>query len=75
MLALDSKITIGKLAGCRICDCIEDNYEYLLWAEKSGLLKYTQEVKDKINSYAQKVNAERFYREEVAPWADEDVPF
>jgi hypothetical protein len=39
LLDLQDKILVGKLAGCRVCDCIQDHYEYLIWADKSGLMK------------------------------------
>ena len=43
-LTLTDTIMTGKLAGSRICDVVNDYYEYLMWTETSGLLKYHQEV-------------------------------
>lgn len=40
------KLTFGKLKDCRVCDVIQDHYEYLIWCEKQGFAKYTQEVTD-----------------------------
>lgn len=39
-LGLTDVISFGKLKGCRVCDVIEDYYEYLIWAEKQGYLKF-----------------------------------
>lgn len=39
-LGLTDTISFGKLKGCRVCDVIEDYYEYLIWAEKQGYLKF-----------------------------------
>lgn len=45
-LGMLDKLTFGKLKDCRICDVIQDHYEYLIWCEKQGFAKYTQEVTD-----------------------------
>ena len=47
-LGLLDTLTFGKLKDCRVCDVIEDHYEYLIWAEKQGYVKYQQEVTDLI---------------------------
>ena len=47
-LGLLDKLTFGKLKDCRVCDVIQDHYEYLIWCEKQGFAKYTQEVTDSI---------------------------
>lgn len=47
-LQMTDKLMFGKLAGCRVCDVIQDHYEYLIWAEKQGFVKYSQEVTDVI---------------------------
>lgn len=43
-LSLTDKITFGKLKDCRVCDVIEDHYEYLIWCEKQGFVKFQQSV-------------------------------
>lgn len=45
-------ITFGKLKGCRVCDVIEDHYEYLIWCEKQGFVKYSDEVTATIQDFA-----------------------
>lgn len=45
-LGLVDKLTFGKLKDCRVCDVIQDHYEYLIWAEKQGFVKFQQEVTD-----------------------------
>lgn len=47
-LSLVDKLTFGKLKDCRVCDVIEDHLEYLIWCEKEGFVKFSQEVKDVI---------------------------
>ena len=43
-LGLTDKLTFGKFKDCRLCDIIEDHYEYLIWAEKQGYVKFQQDV-------------------------------
>ena len=43
-LGLTDKITFGKLKDCRVCDVVQDHYEYLIWAEKQGYVKFNREV-------------------------------
>ena len=51
-LGLTDKLTFGKLKDCRICDVIEDHYEYLIWAEKQGYVKFQQIVIETIQEHA-----------------------
>jgi hypothetical protein len=71
LLDLQDKILVGKLTGCRVCDCIQDHYEYLIWADKSGLMKFTKRVVESIAEHAQFEASETHYREEVAPYTKE----
>ena len=43
-LGLTDKITFGKFKDCRVCDVVQDHYEYLIWAEKQGYVKFNREV-------------------------------
>ena len=45
-LQMLDKLTFGKFKDCRVCDIIQDHYEYLIWAEKQGFVKFSQEVTD-----------------------------
>lgn len=47
-LGLTDKITFGKLKDCRVCDVIEDYFDYLLWAETQGYIKFQAIVKETI---------------------------
>lgn len=47
-LGMLDNITFGKLSGCRVCDVIQDHYEYLIWCEKQGFVKFQQDVTDLI---------------------------
>lgn len=89
MLDLTDKITVGKLSGCRVCDVIQDHYEYLIWADKAGLLKFSKIVVETIQEHAGYKAQQQHYLEEVAPYtkeydeptrqeldfSDEDIPF
>lgn len=43
-LGLLDKLQFGKFKDCRLCDIIQDHYEYLIWAEKQGYVKFQQDV-------------------------------
>lgn len=78
VLDMQDKIAVGKLQGCRVCDVIQDHYEYLIWADKSGLMKFTGIVVETIQEHAGYKNQQRHYDEEVRPWIEpdlDDVPF
>lgn len=51
-LSLYDKLTFGKLKDCRVCDVIEDHYEYLIWCEKQGFVKFQKEVEEVIKEQA-----------------------
>ena len=72
-LGLQDKITFGKLRDCRVCDCIQDHYEYLIWAEKSGFVKFQPIVVETLQEHAGYKDQQRHYEEEVKPWVEPDV--
>jgi len=82
-LGLTDKLTFGKLNGCRICDVAQDHYEYLIWAERQGYVKYQQEVIDLIHEQASFAKWKIYQEEEVDPYMEphfpvlfeEDIPF
>lgn len=85
-LGITDTITFGKLAGCRICDVAQDHYEYLIWAEKSGFVKFQPEVVALIQEQASFAAWQLNEEQEVKPWFedtslkpitfdDDDVPF
>ena len=73
LLDLTDKITVGKLSGCRVCDVVQDHYEYLIWAEKSGLFKFTKVVTETIQEHAGYKAQQRFIEEEIKPWLEDDL--
>ncbi len=73
LLGFEDKITVGKLAGCRVCDVVQDHYEYLIWAEKSGLFKFTKIVTETIQEHAGYKSQQRFIEEEIKPWLEDDL--
>lgn len=86
LLGLTDTITFGKLAGCRVCDVAQDHYEYLIWAEKAGYVKFQAEAINLIQEQASFAAWQVHEAEEVKPWFeetdlkpvvfdDDDVPF
>lgn len=73
LLDLQDKILVGKLQGCRVCDVVQDHYEYLIWAEKFGLFKFTKIVTETIQEHAGYKNQQRYIEEEVKPWLEDDI--
>lgn len=69
---MTDKILVGKLQGCRVCDVIQDHYEYLIWADKAGLMKFTKIVVETIQEHAHFKGQQRHYEEEVKPWEKDD---
>ena len=51
-VGLLDKITFGKLKDCRVCDVIQDHYDYLIWAEKQGYIKFQDIVVETIQEAA-----------------------
>ncbi len=75
LLGLQDKLGVGKLAGCRICDVVDDEYDYLIWLEKSGYVKYASETIKKIQEVAGFQAEQEHYQNEIEPWLDQDVPY
>lgn len=86
-LGLTDKLTFGKLSGCRVCDVVQDHYEYLIWIEKNGYVKYQREVEvlifeaanferveDPENTEGQIVDTYDRFNGSLTDWED-DVPF
>ena len=71
LLGLNDQISFGKFKGCRICDVVQDHYEYLIWAEKSGLVKYQPIVVETIQEMASFQRWEQHYAEEIAPYKEQ----
>jgi len=73
------KLTFGKFIGCRVCDIIEDQYEYLIFIEKGGFIKYDNFVTEKIKQVAGFELEKVHYEQEIRPWVsedwDDDIPF
>ena len=72
VLGLQDTIRVGKLSGCRVCDVIPDHYEYLIWADKQGILKFTGIVIETIKEHAGFAAQRRHYEEEIAPYMTQE---
>ena len=70
---MTDKIMVGKLSGCRVCDVIPDHYEYLVWANKQGLLHFTKIVVETISEHAGYKDQQRFIEEEIKPYLEDEL--
>lgn len=70
-LGLTDIITFGKLKDCRVCDVAQDHYEYLIWAEKNGYVKFQAEAISLIQEQASFARWEIHQAEEVDPYKDD----
>lgn len=80
LLGPEDILTFGKYKGCRICDILNDNYEYLIFLEKEGYVKYNRYLTEKIQQVAGFELEKVHYAEEIAPylladWDEDDIPF
>jgi len=73
VLNMTDKITVGKLSGCRVCDVIQDHYEYLIWADKQGLLKFSAIVVETIKEHAGFKAQQQYIEEEIKPWLEDGL--
>lgn len=67
---MEDKLTFGKFKDCRICDIVDDNYEYLIFLEKEGYVKYNIYLTEKIKQIAGFEREKAHYEQEEAPWED-----
>lgn len=72
-LGLTDTITFGKLAGCRVCDVAQDHYEYLIWAERAGYVKFQPEAIELIQEQASFAAWQVHEEQEVKPWFEDDL--
>jgi len=70
-LGITDTISFGKLAGCRVCDVAQDHYEYLIWAEKQGYVKFQPEAIALIQEQASFAAWQIHQEEEVKPWFED----
>lgn len=70
---MQDKIAFGKLRDCRVCDCIQDHYEYLIWAEKAGYIKFQPIVVETLQEHAGYKAQQVHYEQEIKPWIEPDV--
>lgn len=74
-LQLTDKLPFGKFAGCRICDIIDEDWEYLQWLHKNTSISFGQQVLDKITQLWLYEDLEQHKREELEPWQTTGVYF
>lgn len=72
ILDFQDKLTVGKFKDCRICDIIEDQYEYLIWANRNGMIQLSKPVIAKIHYLAAFAQEEEYFDNEIAPYMDSD---
>lgn len=76
-VGLNDTLMMGKFKGCRVCDILADEYEYLLWLDSNKMVKFSQEVLTKIQAAITERDMDIYYSNEVAPYLDDfdDLPF
>ena len=74
-LGLQDVLTFGKFKGCRICDIVQEQYEYLQWAEKALNLKYQPLLRETIEEMARQAKWKQHYEEEIEPYLRDTVEF
>jgi len=83
-LGLTDIIPIGKFKGCRVCDVIKDDWEYLKWLHTNTSVKFQEAVLDEITAAWDSWSMDTHYKEEIAPYdtrnqwfsdMEEDIPF
>lgn len=79
VLGYTDKLTFGKFKNCRICDILAEEYEYLIFLEKEGYVKYNIYLTEKIKQVAGFELEKVHYEQEIRPWVsgdwDDDIPF
>lgn len=80
LLGYTDKLPFGKFKDCRICDILAEEYEYLIFLEKDGYLKYNRDLTERIKQKAGFELEKVHYAEEEAPWEDGyedygDIPY
>jgi hypothetical protein len=83
---LTDKLTFGKYTNCRVCDILEDNYEYVLWLhskmnnfapaviEECMQFKMNQATSIETDNNAAIVNMNPWGNNNIDDWMD-DIPF
>lgn len=74
-LGLTDKIPRGKLQDCRVCDVVTDHWEYLKWAHSKQYIQLNPLALAALKQAESRYEYDRYQREEVQPYEDEDVPF
>ena len=83
-LGLTDILPIGKFKGCRVCDIIKDDWEYLKWIHTNTSVKFQTDVLEEITVAWDTWSCETHYQEEVAPYTntnqwffdtEDDIPF
>ena len=75
LLGLEDKIPRGKLQDCRVCDVVQDHWEYLEWTHSKQYIMLMPIALAAVRQAKSRHDYDRHYREEVLPWSDEDIPF
>ena len=84
-LNLLDKFTFGKFQMCRVCDILEEDYNYVLWLHDKNPQLFASEVVTEAKLLKMEAVEKQDYEEEqkpyttVNPWYsddwDDDIPF
>jgi len=71
-LGITDIIPSGKFKDCRVCDIINEDYEYLIWMNRNNYLQFTKPVIAKLHQLAAFAESVEFFDNEVAPYLKKD---
>lgn len=78
LLGYTDKLPFGKFKDCRICDILDEEYEYLIFLEKDGYVKYNNDLIERIKQKAGFELEKVHYQQEILPYLTDDyddIPF
>jgi hypothetical protein len=85
-LNLLDKFTFGKFQMCRVCDILQEDYDYVLWLNDKNPQLFSTEVITEAKQLKQEAVQKQHYEEEDKPFEnanpyftlddwDDDIPF
>lgn len=84
-LDLLDKFTFGKFQMCRVCDILEEDYDYVLWLHGKNPQLFAAEVISEAKLLKKEATEKQYYEEERKPYTtsnawysddwDDDIPF
>jgi len=74
LIEMTTKLTFGKFNGCRVCDILQDSYDYIFWLDKNTDYVIADDVWETCVEHELRAKEAKFKEEEVDPWFEKKVP-